>query len=402
MDIGFVNFNQESLSRANKIMKMLQGQGAIDELGFGRIRDAFSNYLLPGLSVIHTKAKYLTLLPALLKHLEKSDLNTAETAREKIRELEIKTTWRLMEGSPGENGIIGEETLRNDKRYVKFDPMDIYGGALERYGLIKTSGNIGRLLVERSAICRNNPKRDREIDADETEGNGVVFLTCGEDYEFKTQKPLQIRLTRKEAAFLQRQITRSTEGSLLNFMLDAGLSIELQDKDRDLTELAAMIKGKAPDELYSAIRLARRFSRFADLIRTRYAMIFDIGVNASEALEKATEHFNYLLEEFSYEFTPEAIHEVVAFATGNNVKESTCIRFSLECARLITERDFETLDIRIKNREIETKGLRRAKLSNLSEYETGKGFQPSAPMTFRWSTIGFNIIKEIREGLNNE
>lgn len=402
MDIGFVNFNQESLSRANKIMKMLQGQGAIDELGFGRIRDAFSNYLLPGLSVLQSKAKYLTLLPALLKYLEKSDLDSAKTAREKIRELEIRTTWRLMEGSPGENGFIGEETLRNDNRYVKYDPMYIYGGALERFGLIKTSGNVGRLLVERSAIYRNNPKRDREIDADETEGNGVVFLTCGEDYEFKSQKPLQIRLTRKEAVFLKRQIIRNTEGSLLNFMLDDGLSLELQDKDRDLTEMASLIKGKASEELYSAVRLALRFSRFADLIRTRYAMIFDRGVNAAEALDDVTEHFNFLLENFSYEFTPAAIKEVVEFAQVNNVTEPTCIKFSLECARLITERDFETLDVRIKNREIETKGLRRAKLSNLAEYETGKGFQPSAPMTFRWSTIGFNIIKEIREGLKNE
>jgi hypothetical protein len=43
MEIGFVNFNQEALNRANKVMRLLQGQGAIDELCLGRIRDAFSN-----------------------------------------------------------------------------------------------------------------------------------------------------------------------------------------------------------------------------------------------------------------------------------------------------------------------------------------------------------------------
>jgi hypothetical protein len=58
MEIGFVNFNQEALNRANKVMKLLQGQGAIDELGLGRIRDAFSNEMFSGLSTLQTHAKY--------------------------------------------------------------------------------------------------------------------------------------------------------------------------------------------------------------------------------------------------------------------------------------------------------------------------------------------------------
>ena len=33
MEIGFVNLNQDALNKANKLMKLLQGQGAIDELG---------------------------------------------------------------------------------------------------------------------------------------------------------------------------------------------------------------------------------------------------------------------------------------------------------------------------------------------------------------------------------
>jgi hypothetical protein len=39
-------------------MKLLQGQGAIDELGLGRIRDAFSNEMFSGLSTLQTHAKY--------------------------------------------------------------------------------------------------------------------------------------------------------------------------------------------------------------------------------------------------------------------------------------------------------------------------------------------------------
>ena len=39
MQIGFINFSQEELSRKNKVLQMVRDQTAIDELGFGRIRD---------------------------------------------------------------------------------------------------------------------------------------------------------------------------------------------------------------------------------------------------------------------------------------------------------------------------------------------------------------------------
>lgn len=74
METGFVSFNQEALNRANKVMKLLQGQGAIDELGLGRIRNAFSNTMFPGMSVLQTHAKYFLLMPALYSFLRRPAL----------------------------------------------------------------------------------------------------------------------------------------------------------------------------------------------------------------------------------------------------------------------------------------------------------------------------------------
>lgn len=81
MEIGFVSFNQEALNRANKVMKLLQGQGAIDELGLGRIRDAFSNTMFPGMSVLQTHAKYFVLMPALYAYLGKTRIADVREAR---------------------------------------------------------------------------------------------------------------------------------------------------------------------------------------------------------------------------------------------------------------------------------------------------------------------------------
>ena len=58
MQIGFVNFSQEELARKNKVLQMVRDQTAIDELGFGRIRDAFANWMFPGMLHISFQEKH--------------------------------------------------------------------------------------------------------------------------------------------------------------------------------------------------------------------------------------------------------------------------------------------------------------------------------------------------------
>ena len=124
MEIGFVSFNQEALNRANKVMKLLKGQGAIDELGLGRIRDAFSNMMFPGLSTLQTHAKYFLLMPSLYAYLEKTRISDSREARAKVRENEVALTERLIEGSPeGTTGIIGADTLRSRDGFVKYERL---------------------------------------------------------------------------------------------------------------------------------------------------------------------------------------------------------------------------------------------------------------------------------------
>lgn len=115
MEIGFINFDQDSLNRVGKVMNLLQGKGAIDELGFGRMRDAFSNTMFPGMSTLQTRAKYFLLLPSLYSYLEKTNIKDSRDARAKIREYEILLTKRLIDGSDEKDkwGIIGANSLEN-------------------------------------------------------------------------------------------------------------------------------------------------------------------------------------------------------------------------------------------------------------------------------------------------
>lgn len=405
MEIGFVSFNQEALNRANKVMKLLQGQGAIDELGLGRIRDAFSNTMFPGMSVLQTHAKYFLLMPTLYSFLEKTRIADVREARTIVRDQEIRMTYRLMDGSAKDTtGIIGADMLRRGEGYVKYDPTYVYQAGMEIYGLIPRGGNIYATLAERSAIYQNSPKKHKGNDetgddSDDLPGNRQIYKVCGEDYDFSHREPLDIRLTRREAEFLKNQIIRNTQGSLLSYLLDSGL---YETATNYLFEdLGYILQDKLPKELYRMYELALRFSRFACLLRTRYAMLYDIAVGADEAAEEELAKFDKILSVHREDFSPEAIGEIIQFVSSR-VTEESCKTFIQKSAKLISERNFPELDCQIALREKTIKGMKRSKLNNAKEFEPGKPFESPTMMAYRWNTIVRTVLSEIKEGLKDE
>lgn len=399
-----MSFNQEALNRANKVMKLLQGQGAIDELGLGRIRDAFSNTMFPGMSVLQTRAKYFCLLPAMYSFLERTRIADARETRQRIRDLEISLTRRLAAGSPGEAGIIGADSLAQRGNYVKYDPTYVYMAGLETYGLVKFGGNIYATIAERSVAYSHAPKKqtgndDSGDDSDDLNGFGQLFLTCGVDYNFRSDEPLSMALNSTEAMFLKGQIIRHTKGSLLHYLLDSGLYETVTEAYVDFEALGEILRGRVPTDIWESYLLARRYSRYADLLRTRFAYLYDIAVGASQAAEEELNEFEQKLLRRSEEFTPEAIDEIVVFI-NHLVNDDGSKQFVRKTAKAIAEREYATLDELITLREKTIKGVRRCKLLNAREYEQGKPFAKPAPMSYRWNTIGFTILKEIKEGLS--
>lgn len=55
MKLGFINFSSEEQLKMHQVIQAIQEHQAIDELGLGRIRDAFSNKLFPGISTLHNR-----------------------------------------------------------------------------------------------------------------------------------------------------------------------------------------------------------------------------------------------------------------------------------------------------------------------------------------------------------
>ena len=115
MQIGFVNFSQEELARKNKVLQMVRDQTAIDELGLGRIRDAFANLMFPGMSTLQRRAKYFAVMPSLFFQATKKNYNTVRDVRSQIVKWEIRLTDMLVKGAGDDEdkkiGITGRSML---------------------------------------------------------------------------------------------------------------------------------------------------------------------------------------------------------------------------------------------------------------------------------------------------
>ena len=77
MKLGYIHNNREEQTRVMQVLKMTSESVALDELGIGRIRDAFADRMFPGISTLQKHMKYFSLMPQLYrKHSKKCTFYT--------------------------------------------------------------------------------------------------------------------------------------------------------------------------------------------------------------------------------------------------------------------------------------------------------------------------------------
>lgn len=128
-----------------------------DEIGIGQVRDAFSDLLFPGTSTLHTRAKYLLIVPWCYREAEQRHLRGGQLAsRVEANERRVIKTLK----DAGElDGLIG----RVAGVAVKTLPSTIYWGALGQYR-IRLSDEPGNGLGRQ--IAREADELDERADGD--------------------------------------------------------------------------------------------------------------------------------------------------------------------------------------------------------------------------------------------
>ena len=405
MQIGYITFNSEERQRVMKVLQMVRDQNAIDELGLGRIRDAFANEMFPGMSTLQRRAKYFAVLPSLYHEATKMNYRNPQEVRKQIIHWEIRLTEMLINGcgisDEKMTGITGSSTLeaakRDETKYVKYDPTYIYQNGMRLYGMIRGNVSLEKLIFDQSVLRKKYPERytnlDTSSDAEEQFGIKQVFVTCGEAYDFENGVKLPIQLTYKEAVFLKNHIETShnSKDSLLAYLLKNEIDVKPYFADFEKTK---SIMDNLPEHFQRQYKLALHFSNWAKYMHLRYRYLFALGNGNIEDKNSWEGQMKNLLDDHNEILDEQWMHEVLQYV-DNLVLEPTVKQFCMEAAILLYENKQKELDELIKKREKRIKG-KRHKIDNPKYINYSMG-NPST-MSFRWNEIVYQVITDIRNG----
>lgn len=392
MEIGFIDYSHDERNRILSTLKMLGDQNALDELGIGVIRDAYSDILFPGISTLQTRAKYFVLIPYLFQTAKelavKGKIRSGKELLQWVNESEDRLAASLTNNCPpGEIGIIGSNAYRN-KRSVKVKPSAIYWAGLRTLGIFRgESMYLAAACKMTYAAARRRAEAEIKTDGESfddptaSDQGSALFLPILPDYDY--EKNATMDLTEKEAKFLRECIQRSpySSGSLLAFFINRGMiSKDFKSVPVDLL----------PEDLKRDYLLAKGFSRFIYGAHIRYNVIYSEYSDQDMLNRFESWQDDFLSEPFDLEPILGRVPCPPALATF--------CRLFLEDVR---KNDTEGMDSLIVRREIQVKDV-RSKLRKPKEYR----YDPNHPihlyeLEYRYDRASV-IIQDILKGLEGK
>jgi len=276
MQLGWIDFSKEERNKIVSILRLLGTQTAVDELGIGTIRDAFSDMLFPGISTLQTRAKYFVLIPYLFMLAEREKFSNFSDVRLWITKQEDLLVKTLIENSGEVEGIIGNRIFKQG-RNVKYKPSILYWNGLRTLGILRypklSMDDAFRITYQHSVKNREISLKSEGVsdaadDVDAINDSPVIFSPIKPTYDVLTQS--KINLTKNEAEYLFHQFTKSenAKDSLLKYMLENHLVFEsFEDFETD----------NLPVKLKETVRLAQDFADFIYGAHLLYNVIYSDG-----------------------------------------------------------------------------------------------------------------------------
>lgn len=386
MKLGWVDYSREERNKIIHILRNLRTQSAVDELGIGTIRDAFSDMLFPGVSTLHTRAKYYILIPYLFHDAKSESFKKASEVRswiEKQQDVLVKTL--LTNSEPGTSGIIGGR-MHQSGGSVKYKPSGTYWNGLKIWGIVR---NPDISLDTACAVVYEKAKRRKEIHLkNETENDGgddkdnlydniELFAPILPKYDYRSKATID--LLNNEAKFLIDQITSypNTKDTLLAYMLkEEYLPARFEDIDDSLL----------PKEIGKVVKQAQEV---ADFIYGAH-LLFNVIYSESTDTD-IVERFEHWLNN---EYHPIDLDAVISVTRCSHSTADFLKRFD----RFIQDKNIPAAQKLLIQREKNIKGD-RAKLTS-TEKNKYKGPIHAYKLYYRYPTV-YQIVKDILEGLDH-
>ncbi|MEU5786805.1 DUF6361 family protein [Micromonospora purpureochromogenes] len=241
--LSWLDSSRDDQHRMRELLKLFSDTESRDELGIGQVRDAFSDLLFPGTSVLQNRARYLLIVPWCYQEAQRRRLSGDRLAAQVDRN-ERKVIDALLRGDDTE-GVIG----RRAGIGVRTLPSSIYAAALLRYGI--RTGDDGAAPDRRLAAGL------AEADELTERSSGTWHPTLpGAPLNFPNEVEGGLRLRPDEARWLRERILAAAPNTLLAYLLEAE-NRPGWDSEAPWEEPATLA---APEPIGSLVRDAERFS----------------------------------------------------------------------------------------------------------------------------------------------
>lgn len=406
--ISWLDHSEDDQRRIREVLKLFTDKGTVDDLGLGTIRDAFSNLMFPGTSIIQTRARYFLFIPWAYRHFEKK---SPENMAAKVDDFQRRLIDALKAGEDQE-GIIGRVAGRS----VKNLPSAIYWSGLARYGIFTAEGLTERNYAKRVA----NPVAKPEYEGEQAGRTGTFWnpdIPAPPDGFYKFA-PTNFDLSRDEAEWLvERMIstdTQENDASLLSAILREFLEGgAIAPTSASVWELPRLPK-RTSERMRELVKHAERFSCLAQGAALLYNLLLAKQRKPSHKTTEAT----------SVGYYREALHEWTMWADTvglqawcddldamwgllgdirGGVPKSTR-DFVNEWAAIIRASGPDTIAesaaaerVIVVRERAHKRG--QARFTNESRVGLWEGMAGTSAMVYRWPQVKI-ILKDIADGLN--
>ncbi len=135
--ISWLDTDDVERQRMREVVALFREEGAIDEIGMGRIRDSLADLMFPGTSVLWTRARYLLFVPWIFQLLEAGQPrgSAGMEPEERTRRIQMQLARALVEWAEGESELDARGIMGRTKLDVRQTPDQNIWAGLYSWGI---------------------------------------------------------------------------------------------------------------------------------------------------------------------------------------------------------------------------------------------------------------------------
>ncbi|MEX0663314.1 MAG: DUF6361 family protein [Acidimicrobiia bacterium] len=400
--IGWLDHSEAEQRQVRELLQLFADKGTVDDLGIGTIRDAISNQLFPGTSIIQTRARYFLFIPWIFQRAESKHRHEL-VVRSELSERKLIEALRQ---AKDQDGLIGRQAGKD----VRTLPSAIYWTGLAAYGIFLQPG-LTRSQYGRAA--RNGPPvLDPEDELAERSPSYWHRALPHPPDGFFDFASADFHLTRDEATWLSERVL-STEPRRGPNLLGSYVR-QLQSNAAVPTETfwAEPLPDDVSDDIRSLVHHAERFSCAVQGASLLYNLMLrferaDAAKDDPEQVDALTSDLKLWADGAKAVDLPAWCNDLQSF--WGLIKRRTRIPLSTQtfvegwCSLLRTQplRDIAKnaeAQALVRSRELQHKRS-QARFNNPSRLRSWNGDSGLTPLEFRWSQVR-RFLLDLSTGLH--